>query len=209
MQPVNILRPFRRRRTDPAGYWERRAPELVSGYDHPETWAERGWMSSGVEEVLVPRLLQERRIGSVLVVGAGSGRQYAFVSQLGIEVRGFDISPTMVAAARKRHPEIETVVDDLLGAETRHEPADAVLATAVLQHVSPEHADEAARTVQALARRLIVLRELTWAAAQSDYQWAHDYGALFPGWEIVERAVTDETARGRVELRALVRATTD
>jgi len=208
VQPVNILRPFRRRRTDPAGYWERRAPELVSGYDHPETWAERGWMSSGVEEDLVPRLLREHSVGSVLVVGAGSGRQYEFLRPLGIDVRGFDISPTMVAAARERHPEVDTVVDDVLGAEARHEPADAVLATAVLQHVSPERVVEAATSVQSLARRLIVLRELTWLGAPSDYQWAHDYDGLFSGWETVDRAVTDETERGRVELRALVLTTT-
>src|SRR5919201_4635856 len=146
MDIVRALRtPRVRAPLDPAAYWEMRAPDLVHGYDHPETWAERGWMASGVEEELVPRLLRDRNVASVIVVGAGTGRQYGFLSDLGISVRGFDISPSVVQAARERHPRIETLVDDLLGAEQRHAPADAVLATAVLQHVAPDRIQDAAR----------------------------------------------------------------
>jgi hypothetical protein len=122
-----------------------------------------------------------------------------------MDVRGFDLAPTLVAAARERHPAIDTVVDDLIGAETRHAPADAVLSTAVLQHVAPEQIHDAAQAVIGLARRMIVLREVSWLAAVSPYQWAHDYDALFGDWTVAYRAVTDDNERARVELRALVR----
>jgi SAM-dependent methyltransferase len=209
MRRISILRILRARPASgtlgPAEYWEQRAPDLVHGYDHPETWAKRGWMAGGVEEKLVPQLLREHRIGSVLVVGAGTGRQYGFFSDLSIDVRGFDISPALVRAARARHPAVETLVDDLIGAEQRHAPADAVLSTAVLQHVAPEQIHDAVRTVESLARRLIVIREVTWLAVSSTYQWAHDYSSLFSDWDLARQVVTDDNERCRVELRALVR----
>lgn len=209
MARLNILRALRERGTrspiDPAVYWESRAPDLVSGYDHPETWAERGWLAAGVEEEFVPQVLRDHGVSSVLVVGAGTGRQYEFLRDLGVDVRGFDISQALARAARERHPQIETLVDDILGADQRHPPADAVLATAVLQHISPARISDAARSVAGLARHLIILREATWLAFSSTYQWAHDYDALFPDWEIVQRVVTDETDRYRTELRAIVR----
>jgi SAM-dependent methyltransferase len=212
MSRLSILRTLRQRRTakplDQAAYWEMRAPDLVHGYDHPETWAERGWLAAGIEEELVPRLLRDQGVASVLVVGAGTGRQYDFLGNLGAHVRGFDISQTLARAASERHPEIETLVDDVLGAEQRHAAADAVLATAVLQHIAPSRIRDAARSVASLARRLIILREATWLATSSTYQWAHDYNALFPGWELVQRVVTDDTERYRVELRALIRRPT-
>ena len=207
MGRLNLLRVLSKRGSQPLdapAYWEMRAPDLIYGYDHPESWDERSWLSAGVEEKLVPQLLREHAVVSVLVVGAGTGRQYKFLADFGVDVRGFDLSPTLVAAARERHPEIETVVDDLLGAEQRHTVADAVLATAVLQHIDPARIHEAARSVAALARKLIIVREATWLAERSAYQWAHDYQALFSEWELVQCVVTDEAGRYRVELQAFV-----
>ena len=101
------------------------------------------------------------------------------------------------------------MVDDILGAEVRHDPADGVLATAVLQHVAPERIDDAVRAVKKLARRVIILRELTWLGPESAYQWAHDYGALFASWRIANQVVTDRNEVCRVELLALVRHADD
>jgi SAM-dependent methyltransferase len=144
-------------------------------------------------------------VSAVLVVGAGSGRQYRYLAGRGLDVRGFDISPTLVDAARERHPSVETVVDDLLGAENRHAPADAVLSVSVLQHVAPDKIGDAVRAVTSLARNVVVLRELVWAAKPGGYQWAHDYVSLFTGWTPALRVETDSTDRGRVELQAFIR----
>src|SRR4051794_68906 len=76
----------------PDSYWESRANDLISTYDSPETWQSRGWPSYEPEERHLPPLLEKFGIGSVLVVGAGSGREYALLRTSGIDLRGFDIS---------------------------------------------------------------------------------------------------------------------
>ena len=80
-------------------------------------------MSGGIEEKVVPQLLRRHGVRSVLVVGAGTGRQYEFLALLGVPVRGS--YTTLAPAARERHPGIDTTVDDLLGADERHSPVDA------------------------------------------------------------------------------------
>ncbi len=191
-----------RRRYRPAEYWEHRANELIAAYDDPASWDTRGWMRAGVEEKSVPRILAEHRVNSVIVAGAGAGRQYAFLASPGISVAGFDLSPTLVSAARQRYPDIPTVVDDVIGAHTRHRPVDAVVTTAVLQHIPPARIADATYSVQQLARRVVVIRETTVLAFRSSYQWAHPYDDLFTGWTEVHRETTDQTDRVRVELIA-------
>jgi SAM-dependent methyltransferase len=188
----------------PETVWEGHAAELIEGYDHPETWPERGWMCEGVEEVYVPRLLRNHSIPSVLVVGSGTGRQYRYLAPLEIEIAGFDISPTLVAHARERYPMIPTVVDDVVGAESRHQQADAVLTSAVLQHVPPESIGRAIRSLKLLARRLIVMREICTQLVDATYQWAHDYQTLLDGWTCVYRIRTDATTRCTVDLTAWI-----
>ena len=186
----------------PAEYWENRADALIEGYDAPESWEQRGWLKDGVEEVEVPPLLARTSARSVLVVGAGSGRQYRFLQSLHLEISGFDISPTLVAACQSRYPEIETVVDDLIGAAERHAPADAVLSTTVIQHIPPHEIRSAVAATKSLARRLVVMRETTYLRDSSQYQFAHDYDELFEDWRSIHRAVTDENDLVRVELIA-------
>lgn len=187
---------------DPDRYWERRAPELIDTYDHPETWPEKGWMRAGVEEQRVPALLADAGAQSALVVGAGSGRQYGFLATHGLELSGFDIAPTLVEECQKRYPSIPTSVDSVVGAHERHSPADAVVTSAVLQHVPRDDIDAAIDSVRQMARRLVVIRELTWLVTEADYLMAHDYEARFADWRLVHREVTDEADHFRVELMA-------
>jgi len=186
----------------PAEYWEQRADDLIEGYDSPQSWEERGWLRGSVEETVVPRLLERAHARSVLVVGAGSGRQYEFLEPLGLTIRGFDISPTLVATCRRRYPDIDTVVDSLIGAADRHPAMDAVLSTTVLQHVPPHEIHLAVGAIKELATRLVVLRETTYLKDVASYQWAHDYRELFGDWRTLYEEKTDETDRVRVELIA-------
>jgi SAM-dependent methyltransferase len=193
---------------DPAGpyvpdeYWENRAGALIEAYDSPESWEERGWLRDGVEQAEVPPLLERVSARSALVVGAGSGRQYEFLRPLGLEIRGFDISPTLVEACQLRYPEIETVVDTLIGADERHAPMDAVLSTTVLQHIAPDEIHAAVAAVKSLARQIVVIRETTRLRDASSYQWAHDYRSLFADWRAVDSSITDENDLVTVELMA-------
>ncbi len=51
-----------------------------------------------------------RGLGPVLDVGCGPGRITAHLSELGLEVSGVDLSPHMVAHARRIHPELRFAV---------------------------------------------------------------------------------------------------
>jgi SAM-dependent methyltransferase len=190
---------------DPDAYWEGRADDLIATYDAPETWAARGWTKNGVEEAAVPPLLSAAGARSAFVVGAGSGRQYAFLQPMGLDLRGLDISPTLAAECERRYPEIPTAVDTIVGAEQRHPATDAVLCTGVLQHIPPPDLAAAITSVKALAERIVVLRELAWMPHESDYIWAHDYAAAFSDWDVVVDDVTDDTERFRVRLQAWTR----
>jgi SAM-dependent methyltransferase len=187
---------------EPASYWESRAEELIDTYDRPEQWDARKWMRSGVEEELVPRLLRHRQVRSVLVIGAGSGRQYEYLLPAVETVRGIDISRRLVAECQRRYPSVTTELDSVVGAEERHAPADAVIATAVLQHVRPSEIEAAIRSVQSLALDVVVLREATLLKRTSTYQWAYPYEHLFRDWSLICRTVTDQSPGVRVELLA-------
>jgi hypothetical protein len=84
------------------------------------------------------------------------------------------------------------------------ERSDAVLSTAVLQHVPPAQIHDALGSLRSLAGRLLVLREATFLANESHYQWAHPYESLLgdAGWDLVYRETTDESANFKTELMA-------
>jgi SAM-dependent methyltransferase len=201
LRGLDRLRRLRRRLPsfdDPAAYWEARADDLTYTFDHPETWERRGWVRGGVEDELVPRLLRECGAQTVLVIGAGSGRQYAYLQDF--DVSGIDISPTLVATCRARYPDITTTVGDITAMTT--EPVDAVVSSAVLQHVRPRDIDDAVDNLKTAAQRVIVIRESTHLAAASDYQFAHDYRSLLKPWVPFYEETTDELDSVTVELIA-------
>jgi trans-aconitate methyltransferase len=186
----------------PDRYWEARATELVHRYDaDPAEWEQIGWMRGGVEEELVVSWLRELGCSSVLVCGAGSGRQYSYLVDAGFSVEGFDISPSLVEECRRRFPAIRTTCASVLEADGQHEPHDAVVTSAVLQHVPPQQIAQAISVVERLARRAIVVRETTQLTHASTYQWAHEYAAITT-WSEARRETTDERPGVRVELIA-------
>jgi SAM-dependent methyltransferase len=190
---------------DPESYWESRAEELIRIYDHPEEWEARQWTRGGVEEDLAPGLLRRRDARSVFVVGAGSGRQYKYLLPVVESVRGIDVSRRLVAECQRRYPEVTTHHDTVVGAHERHAAADAVVASAVLQHVKPSEITAAVTSVKSLAREVVILRELTLMDQASSYQWAHPYRQMFADWLLMFETVTDERPGVRVELLAFAR----
>jgi SAM-dependent methyltransferase len=160
-------------------------------------------MRAGVEEPIVPELLRAAGASSVLVVGAGTGRQYEYLGDF--DVSGIDLSPKLVKLCRQRYPRIETTVGDVT--RLQHESVDAVVSSAVLQHVRPAQITETIDRICQVASRLVILRECTSLAAPRDYQFAHDYRALFGApWALVHTETTDEFPDVTVELMAFTRA---
>ena len=64
---------------------------------------------------------------AVLDVGCGVGRVTSYVHDRGLDVRGFDLSPAMVATARSSHPHLAFDVAPMTAL-----PVDAGSATAVV-----------------------------------------------------------------------------
>ena len=90
--------------------------------------------------------------GRVADVGCGTGRVTAYLTGLGLDVFGIDLSPGMIAAARERHPGLPFAVGSMLGLELADESVDGLLVWYSLIHV-PE-----ARVPDALAELRRVLR---------------------------------------------------
>jgi SAM-dependent methyltransferase len=189
--------------TSAADYWKARAVDLIDAYDHPETWPQRdGWYDDEFERRTVPTMLGAAE--SVLIVGCGAGRQYAFLEPLHIEISGLDFSPEMVAVCRERFPAIRSELDDIVNpAHDWH--ADAVLCTNVLQTIPPEQIEAAVGNVARFAQKIIILRELKWLGINSDHQWGRDYRRLLPDWRVASHAITDQSEIHRMELIAFHR----
>lgn len=204
------LRRLRRRIAEhlpyrPHRYWQGRADDLIATYDDPQSWKQRGWMASGVEEDLVPRTLRHHGVQSVLVPGAGTGRQYGYLVDFA-PVQGFDISPRLVSECATRYPTVETIVASLPRGDRRLRRADAVVCSAVLQHVPPRWIRSAVGTLELLADRVFIVRELTRLDSASRYQWAHDYPALLgQQWQLSESHITDDRPESTVALMVFVR----
>lgn len=106
------------------------------------------------ERWLLSRVAELTGAGSVADVGCGPGQVTAFLSESGVSVTGFDLSPGMIEQARTRHPELEFEVADfrkLLRPRTAPGWA-AVTAWDAFGHLAPSELDGA---VRALGRVLV------------------------------------------------------
>lgn len=88
---------------------------------------------------LFAELVQASGSGPVVDLGCGPGRVTAHLHDLGLSVRGIDLSPAMVAVAQRDHPHLRFAVGSLEGLDL----ADASLAGAVawysIIHTPPLH----------------------------------------------------------------------
>lgn len=103
---------------DPVPYYKRAAAESYAS-DDPTAWFERVYAAAEAGEAVVPwdhhepgpplvAWAQAQRLDGqgkqALVVGCGLGDDAEFLAGLGFSVVAFDISPTAIAAARRRWP---------------------------------------------------------------------------------------------------------
>ncbi|WP_448206445.1 class I SAM-dependent methyltransferase [Azospirillum sp. sgz302134] len=132
---------------DPVAVYDRQAGELVAQYE-----------SVASEDVHGAVLdLLPSAPGAVLDVGAGSGRDAAWLAQLGHQVVAVEPSVGMRAEAQRRHPDprIRWLDDRLPGLERIHKLGlsfDAILLSAVWMHVPPPDRRRAFRKLITLLR---------------------------------------------------------
>ena len=75
--------------------------------------------------------------GDVLEVGSGPGGVAAHLHALGVSVRGVDLSPAMVALARREHPGIAFSVGDMAALDVGDASLGGLVAWYSLIHVPP------------------------------------------------------------------------
>jgi SAM-dependent methyltransferase len=109
-----------------ADYAERFRDELA---DRP---LERAMLAAFAE------LVQAADTGPVADVGCGTGRVTALLADLGLDVSGIDLSPQMVATARREHPGLRFEVGSMLALDLPDGALGGVLAWYSTIHVPDE-----------------------------------------------------------------------
>lgn len=77
-----------------------------------ETALDRAVLDAFAEQVLA------RAPGPVIDIGCGTGRVTAYLARRGLDVRGIDIAPGMIDAARAAHPQLRFTVGSLTDLST-------------------------------------------------------------------------------------------
>ncbi|MBP2316814.1 class I SAM-dependent methyltransferase [Azospirillum soli] len=133
-------------------------PDAVAAYDHRAADLAAQYESVAAEDVHGPVLdLLPATPGAVLDVGAGSGRDAAWLARLGHQVVAVEPSAGMRAEAQRRHadPRIRWVDDRLPGLDRVHRLGlafDTILLSAVWMHVAPPDRRRAFRKLITLLR---------------------------------------------------------
>ncbi|WP_327289519.1 class I SAM-dependent DNA methyltransferase [Streptomyces sp. NBC_01198] len=83
-------------------------------------------------------LVREPGCGPVAELGCGPGRVTAYLHALGVDVFGVDLSPGMVAVARRTHPGIRFEVGSMTALELADASLGGVLAWYSTVHTPPE-----------------------------------------------------------------------
>jgi ubiquinone/menaquinone biosynthesis C-methylase UbiE len=88
-------------------------------------------------------LVRAAGTGPVADVGCGTGRVTAELSRLGLEVSGIDLSPGMIAVARRSHPGLRFDVGSMLALDLRDAILGGLLAWYTIIHLPRERLPEA------------------------------------------------------------------
>ncbi len=190
------------RMADPITWYDANAEAAAARYERVAPERMHAWVAD----------LMPATPAAALDVGAGSGRDAAWLSSRGYEVVAVEPSPGMRAIARERHPEpsIRWLADSLPALQRTVETDLAfglILLSAVWMHVAPADRPLAFRTLVHLLEPggLIVLslrhgpaeaaRAMHPVSADEIRRLAADHEAF------VERCVADEDHLDRPELR--------
>ena len=190
------------RMADPIAWYDANAEAAAARYERVAPERLHGWVAD-----LLPATP-----AAALDVGAGSGRDAAWLSSRGYDVVAVEPSARMRAVARERHaePTIRWLADSLPALQPTVETGlafDLILLSAVWMHVAPADRPPAFRTLVDLIEPggLMVLslrhgpaepaRAMHAVSADEIRRLARDNGAF------VERCIADQDHLGRPDVR--------
>ncbi|MCP1727607.1 SAM-dependent methyltransferase [Natronospira proteinivora] len=143
---------------DPIDWYNQHGKEVAEGYERLDFAVVHNWLLY---------LLPEDRNATILDIGAGSGRDAAWLAERGHEVVAVEPSDTLLEEADRRHPHprIRWLKDQLPGlAQTQRLGLqfDFILLSAVWMHVPPDERPHAfrqlVRTLKPGGRLALTLR---------------------------------------------------
>ena len=145
----------------PGDYWRR--PDIAEQYDSGRFDSLRGRLYRRREERAIELALGELAHGShVLDAACGTGRITALLQRNGFQAAGCDISPAMLAVARRRLtslgydvPLIESSVEHLPYADASF---DAATCVGLLMHLDPDVRVRALRELARVSRGRVVVQ---------------------------------------------------
>lgn len=150
----------------------------------------------------------ERAQGPVADIGCGPGRITTQLAQLGLEVRGIDLSPGMVAVARREHPDLRFDVGSMTALDLADGSLGGVVAWYSIIHLPrtelPGVFAEFFRVLQPGGHLLLAFQ-----TGDERRHLTHGYGhdlSLDVYWTPVERVAELAGAAGFVEVARLERA---
>ncbi|MFH8897859.1 class I SAM-dependent methyltransferase [Streptomyces coeruleorubidus] len=115
------------------------SPGTISVTDVYRSWAPHydapGNQMIDIEQPVVRRILDGLPVGTALDAACGTGRHTTYLRELGHDVIGVDVSPDMLAQARKRLPDVAFHEADLHRLPLPDDAVDTVVCALALTHV--------------------------------------------------------------------------
>lgn len=114
--------------------------------------------------------------GAVADLGCGPGHVTAWLAERGVPVVGIDLSPEMVAVARREHPEVEFREGDLLRLPASDGEFGAAVALYSVIHLGPDELRSAFAEIRRVLRPgapLLVAVHLGTEVRHLDQWWGH------------------------------------
>jgi trans-aconitate methyltransferase len=136
-----------------------------------------------IEQILTDLLPSLNPIHSVLDVGCGRGRLAALLGEVlpAAHYTGLDIGEAQTTATQAVRPDGAVFTTPIQDFDSKHE-FDLVLVSEVLMHIPPNEIEQVCKLLLKLATKAIVLIEWTEPIGDvvpAEYNWIHDYRALF------------------------------
>ncbi|MFD9213975.1 MULTISPECIES: class I SAM-dependent DNA methyltransferase [unclassified Streptomyces] len=148
-------------------------------------------------------LVTEAGTGPVVDAGCGPGRIAAYLAGLGVDVSGIDLSPEMVAVARRAHPELRFEVGNMTALDAADGSLGGIVAWYSTVHTPPEALPEVFaefRRVLSHGGRLLLAFKAGDELRHLDHAYGHEL-SLDVYWTPPER-VAAMVARAGLEVEA-------
>ncbi len=150
-----------------------------------------------------------RGLGPVADIGGGPGHVARYLVEHGVDARGIDLSPAMVARARQLSPAIPFAVGSMLALDLSDASLGGITAFYSIIHIPPAQAPQALAEFYRVLRSgglLLLAFHVGEEVIHRDEWWDHPVSLDFQFYQPETLACDLETAGFTVEMRTAPRA---